>query len=122
MVGAAVRRVELRAVPPPDRSGEPGYREWHASVYGCCAVCGWRGRLERHHVVLEQHVRAEGGDPWCLDNSLLLGTHCRCHSRHTTAAERLPISLIGPEAIAFAQELLGEDQAAAYFVRYYRVG
>ena len=115
-----MRRVPLRLVAPVDRSGEPGYRAWHAPVFGHCSVCGeGPGRLERHHVVHEQHVRAEGGAPWDLRNSWLLGTHCPCHSRHTSAAQRLPASKLPAEAIEFAIELLGAGPADLYFDRYY---
>lgn len=122
-----LRRVPLRPVPPADHRDEPGYWEWHAPVFGTCTSCGHPGRLERHHVVSEQRIRAEKGEDagaWCwrLSNSILLGVHCRCHSRQTTAAERLPASLIPPAAVAFAEELLGEDAAELYLVRYYRAG
>ena len=115
-----MRRSTLRALPPVDRTGEPGYRAWHAPVYGRCAVCGAGPmRLERHHVIAEQHVRAAHGDPWDLRDSWLLGAHCRCHSRHTTAAQRLPASGIPAPAIEFAIELLGAEPADLYFDRYY---
>lgn len=71
-------------------------------------------------MVLEQHVRAAGGDPWCLRNSLCLGMHCRCHREHHSAARKLPVSLIDASALAFMVELLGEDGAECYLERYYR--
>lgn len=116
-----MRRTPLLAKPPTDHSSEPGYKAWHAAVYGNCAVCDHPGRLERHHVLHEQHV-VDPARVWDLANSLLLGVHCRCHSRHTTAAERLPASAITAQNLAFMVELLGEDRAADYVVRYYRVG
>ena len=114
-----MRRVPMRTAPPVDRTHEPGYKAWHAPVFGRCAVCDHPGRLERHHILHEQHVPDEAR-VWDLANSLLLGVHCRCHSRHTNAAERLPASAITPGNLAFMVELLGEDQAADYVVRYYR--
>lgn len=119
-----MRRVPLKAALPADHRSEAGYREWHAPIFGQCANCGTGPqRLERHHAIHEQHVRLEGGAPWDLRNSIALGVHlCRCHSRHTTAAERLPVSLVGPVQLGFALELLGEDRTALYLARYYRVG
>ena len=116
-----MRRSPLRPKPPPDHRDEPGYWEWKALTWGECAVCGERGQLERHHVVSEQHVRREGGDPYALANSMLLGLFCRCHSRHTNAAERLPASAITAQNLAFMVSLLGEDRTAGYIARYYRV-
>jgi hypothetical protein len=118
-----VRRTPLKAVPPVDRSGEPGYRAWKAPVFGCCALCGGGSqRLERHHCMSEQHVRAiDPAKVWDIRNSLVLGMHCsaRCHSRHTTAAARLPASLIPAPAIEFMIELVGAERADLYIDRYY---
>lgn len=116
-----MRRVPLRTAPPADHSSQPGWREWTAAVFGDCAACGHPGRLERHHVVHAQHVR-DPAKVFDLRNSLLLGVHCRCHSRHTTAAERLPASAITADNLAFMLELLGEDAAALYIGRYYAPG
>jgi hypothetical protein len=119
-----VRRSPLLAKPPADRSGEPGYRAWHAPVYGCCEVCAaGPGRLERHHVIHAQHVRAiDPAREWDLANSLLLFTHCRCHRDHTSAAARLPASKIPAEALEFAVELLGQERTEDYIARYYASG
>lgn len=113
-----MRRVPLKAVPPADRSSEFGYREWHARTFGRCAVCGRPGLLVRHHVVLEQHLRARGRSAWDLRNALLLGAHCPCHRRHHQAASRIPISTVPDEAIAFCADVLGPG-AGAYLSRYY---
>lgn len=115
-----MRRSPLRARPPVDRSDEAGYRAWHTPVWGPCAVCEKRGLLLRHHVILEQHVRIEGGDPWALANSLALGYFaCSCHRRHHSACARLPISCVPAAAIAFAVQLLGAERAEDYLKRYY---
>ena len=101
---------------------EPGRAEWKAERNGPCGVCGRRGRLLRHHVVYEQHVRNEGGDPWDLRNALDVGRYCDCHDKHHRSGPgRVPIPLrkIPTEAYAFARELLGEDRADDYFGRYY---
>lgn len=113
-----MRRAPLRLVPPADHSDEAGYREWHAAIFGQCACCGERGRLERHHVVKEQHVRAQHGDPWDLRNSLELGVWCACHRQHTVAAQKLPLTIVHDAAINFAVDLYG-PAASAYLSRYY---
>ena len=117
-----MRRVPLRTVPPADRRAEPGYREWHQPMYGLCSCCGERGSLERHHVVREQDVRREHGQPWDLRNSVMLGRWCPCHRDHHTGAHRLPASLLTVPNLEFMVELLGEHGAADYVVRHYRVG
>jgi hypothetical protein len=115
-----MRRVPLEPKPPADHSAEPGWREWHQPIWGRCQCCGVPGRLERHHVILAQHVRAEGGAVYDLRNSLTLGRYCRCHRSHHQAAVRLPLSCVPAAALGFAVELLGEHQAAAYLARFYR--
>lgn len=118
-----VKRSPLRLVPPVDRSGEPGYREWHTPIQGECAACGKRGLLLRHHAITENHVRREGGDPWDLRNAIGLGYFaCSCHREHHQATRRLPISVLGAEAIEFAIELLGAGRADAELERYYSPG
>lgn len=118
-----MRRTPLRLVAPPTHTDEPGYRAWHAAVWGRCAVCDQPGRLIRHHVVLEQHVRAAGGAPYDLRNALPLGYYaCSCHRDHHHAVRRLPLARVPPAAVEFAIELLGEPAAIDYLARYYRVG
>lgn len=114
-----MRRVPLAPARPADRTGEPGYREWHTPSFGRCGVCGKPGLLIRHHVVLEQHVRAAGGDPWDLRNALRLGAHCPCHRAHHGSSRRIPAARIPPAAIEFALALFGAELADAYFDRYY---
>lgn len=113
-----MRRPPLQVRPPVDHSGEPGYRAWHAPIFGCCAVCSQPGRLVRHHVVTERHVREAGGDPFDMRNSLALGMHCRCHRDHHGAARRLPLAKLPGDAVDFCTELYGEG-AGDYLARYY---
>ena len=113
-----MRRVPPKPTPRVDHRGEPGWRDWHQPIWGNCAVCSQPGRLERHHVVLEQHVRAAGGDPWDTRNALELGRYCRCHRDHHQAARRISLKHVPDQAVAFASELLGEG-AGAYLSRYY---
>ena len=65
-----MKRTPLRGRPRVDHSSEAGYREWKAAMTGECAACGKRGLLLRHHVVTEQTVRREGGDPYDLRNAM----------------------------------------------------
>ena len=111
------RAVEREA----QRRAEPGYFAWHRARQGVCAICGESGLVFRHHVVLEQHVRTEHGDPWNRANSLDIGAWCEagCHELHHSAAKRIPRSKIPPAAIDFAVELLGEARTSAYLARYY---
>lgn len=113
-----LRKVPLRLVRPVDRTPEPGYKEWHRPAWGNCAVCDQPGRIQRHHVVLEQHVRRAGGDPWDMRNALELGMYCRCHSLHHQAAERISLAKIPDDAREFAIELFGGG-ADGYLARYY---
>ena len=101
------------------RRAEPGYDVWHRTRYGRCAICGKRGTILRHHVVLEQHVRVEGGNPWDLRNSLDIGSRCDCHLNHHFASHRIPFRVVPAAARAFADELLGPGRAELYFQRYY---
>jgi hypothetical protein len=117
-----MRRSPLHRAPPPERSSEPGYREWHQPISGVCAICGRAGALQRHHVVLEQHIRqVDPARVWDLRGSMLLGVWCekRCHGRHHSAFRRLPASKLTPVHLGFMVELLGEDRAAIYVARYY---
>lgn len=114
-----MRRSELLAKPPADLSSEPGYREWKKPTFGACSVCGATGRLERHHVIALQHCRMLGAPLFDLRDSMLLGAHCRCHRDQTSAAARIPLSKVPPEAREFAVELLGEPAAEEYLARFY---
>lgn len=101
---------------------EPGRREWKKPHWGPCAACGLDDQLVRHHVVYEQHLRAEGlagAVVWDLRNALDLGMWCRCHARQHAGAQRLPASLLPAAALEFAVEVFGEGRAALYFSRYY---
>jgi hypothetical protein len=101
---------------------EAGRSVWKMERTGTCAICGRRGRVLRHHIVYEQHVRREGGDPWDLANALDVGARCLCHAKHHSGAERISLQLIPEVAMAFAVDLMGEDRAVDYFRRYYTAG
>ena len=94
--------------------------KWKTVRRGPCAVCGRRQLIIRHHVVLEQHIRAAGGDPWDLRNSMDIGEFCRCHANHHSAVERIAFAKIPDEAVAFAIDLYGEAKADWYLERYYK--
>lgn len=115
-----MKRSPMRDKPPVDHSSEPGYREWKTPSFGRCGVCGKPGLLVRHHVVLEQHLRAQGLPAYDLRNALLIGDgrRCDCHRDHTAACARISIKRVPDEAIAFCSELYGPG-AGAYLSRYY---
>jgi hypothetical protein len=113
-----MRRTPLRAAPAVDRSREPGYREWHTPAWGRCQACGAPGLLVRHHVILAQHLRALGADPWDMRNALQLGAYCDCHRRHHDAARRLSVRCVPDAAIVLVSECYGAG-AGAYLSRYY---
>lgn len=119
---SAASRARKRARVKAER---PGRVVWKEERTGPCGVCGRRGRLLRHHVVYEQHVRREGGDPWDLRNALDVGRYCDCHDAHHRSGpgrRPIPLAKVPEEAIAFAVDLLGEDRAVDYFRRYYACG
>lgn len=104
------------------KAAERGRAEWKTPPpNGPCAGCGKRGARIRHHVVREQDVRREGGDPWDLDNAMLLGRWCECHARHHEGSGRrkLPRRLIPPAAVYFAERLLGPERRDDYFNTHY---
>lgn len=115
-----MKRTPLIARAPVDHSGEPGYREWKTPSYGRCAVCGKWGLLIRHHVILEQHLRAIGAPAYDLRNAMRIGAGyvCACHRQQTSAVNRIPLAKVPDVAIEFAHELLGEA-AESYLTRYY---
>jgi hypothetical protein len=85
-----------------------------------CENCRRRRWKQRHHVVLEQHVRAEGGDPWDPRNRMLLCLPC--HEAHTAAVWRVRFDRLRDETLDFAAELFGSaGRAALYFARYYTI-
>jgi hypothetical protein len=116
-----VKRSPLVAKPPVDHSGEPGYREWKTPSYGPCMVCGKWGLLFRHHVILEQHLRAMGAPAYNLRNAMQIGAGyvCVCHRQQTSATKRIAASKIPAAALEYAEELLGEEGAGEYMARYY---
>jgi hypothetical protein len=107
----------------PRRPVEPGRDVFKTRVlHGACTVCGREGMLLRHHVILEQHLRALGADPWALANGMWVGVDgltCNCHALHHGAFRRIPLDKVPDAAIDFARQLLGDDKAALYFARFY---
>lgn len=121
------RRVPLGRSPVvaavSERQHEPGRVAFKALSHGCCEVCGAPGLRLRHHVIKESHIRAAGGWPWDPRVGLWVGIYsCRCHADHHARAKPIPLSMLPEDALAFAVDLLGEHQAAAYLARHYSVG
>lgn len=121
------RSSGLRTRPrPPAR--EEGQAEWKTPRWGFCAVCGAEGLIVRHHILTERRVRDAGRPDLAYDqrNALDVGAQgtCVCHGAHHAAIKdgrpfRIPLPLISLAAMEFASEVLGEDGALMYFVRFY---
>ena len=85
---------------------------WEAVAKGKpCVVCGRPDRVQGHHVVSQQAIRKVakrfGYDLatvlWDKRNGIAV---CEgCHSAHTGAKKRLPLSVIPAAAFEFADEL-----------------
>lgn len=114
-----MRRSPLKRHTQSKRA-EAGRVEWKEPHAGFCQ-CGcnrFSMHLHRHHVVYEQIVRREGGDPWALANSMLL--HENCHAAQHSGFRRIHVENLPLAAVDFARRLLGEDRAALFIDRYYR--
>lgn len=112
-------RIRVHRKPKPI---EPGQIEFKLVRHGICRVCHVVGLVRRHHIIYEQVVRREGGDPWDPRNGMWVGIEgmtCDCHERQHNASQRIPESLLSVAAREFAVELLGEDRAADYLRRLY---
>lgn len=73
---------------------------------------------EAHHVITKTFLRREHFELWHPDNALRL---CQfpCHEHHTTAFDRLPLTVLLNCNIEYAVRLLGEDGAYSYLTRNY---
>jgi hypothetical protein len=78
---------------------------------------GGSGKLEQHHVVYVQHVRAEGGNAGDPRDGLTLCTIC--HTRHHRRVAPVRLSALRDETFEFARELLGGPKAYEYLRRRY---
>jgi hypothetical protein len=97
-----------RANPPRGANGDSGARHPKSAFrddVDVCRCCGRGGFRQNHHVVFEQHVRAEGGDVHDPRNALSLHPNpCHYGTAHTG---KLKLSCLRDENYAFAAELLG---------------
>ena len=113
-----LRRTPLRRHPkrhvetPAEREARMTWADPHRGwcSYGCGS---FSTHLQRHHVLLAQIVKREGGDVWALANSMLLAESR--HRRHHDCIRKLPIGRVPEQAVAFAVDLLGEGRATLYF-------
>jgi 5-methylcytosine-specific restriction endonuclease McrA len=108
------RKRRKRKESPPGTQAK--HVAWLEAREGKCRVCGSRWKLQGHHTLYRQHLRAEGADEWDLRGQL---TVCgRCHRDHHAAVKRIPVSALRDDNIVFALDLLGE-RAIGYIGRYY---
>lgn len=84
-----------------------------------CASCGARA-AHRHHVVYRQHLRIHGGS--ARDERFLLDVCKRCHDRHHSRMEPLPLRVLRQVTFDAARELLGGPLAYVYLARRYSGG
>lgn len=114
---AARSRAHLSVVKTP----APGEREWKTPRWGRCENCGWIAvvPLHGHHVVARQVLARAGLNQWDERNKMSLCP--RCHFEHEYGMENRKIGLekVPERALAFAVDVLGEDQAAEYLQRHY---
>lgn len=99
----------------------PARLAWGEPTSGNCQ-CGcdrWALWLEAHHVLTRNRLRQEGrlDVEWDTRNRMYL--HKDCHTRHTDAVRRVPISSIPQQAIDFCREILGDGPAGIYLARTY---
>jgi hypothetical protein len=91
----------------PNYLGErAGQRRWTSPPLVECLLCGTGKRLQRHHVVFEQVVRREGGDPFDPRDQVTLCIQCHV-SVHKATRKPLAVWMLPDAAIEFAGELLG---------------
>ena len=127
-----LRRTPLKRRSKPLRARrrpaqiDPRAYDFKEVLWRACAVCGEVGWCRRHHLVREQHIRAEGGDPWDPAVGLWIGVDwtCHCHTRHHHPAahgdSRIPRDKVTLAAFEFATRLFGsEAKARDYFDREY---
>lgn len=90
-----------------------------AALQGLCqnSACGRSTYVwDAHHVVEKKYLKKHGLPLFDPRNALRL---CEsCHSRHTTASQRIPMESLRDENIDYAFEILGA-YAYDYLHRYY---
>lgn len=68
-----------------------------------CAACGRLTFTAAHHVVYQQHLKAE--DRWRQENALSVCTSC--HEAHHNGSRRIPLEVLSDDNLNFASEVLG---------------
>lgn len=120
---AKLKRRRARRTPPYRHGNDAGRHDRDAERFKSgqtrCQhpTCGGASRkLDEHHVVYRQHIRAHGGDQWDSRDALLLCA--ACHQSHHHRGRVLPLTALRDENCEFAFELLG-TAAYDYLRRYY---
>lgn len=124
---AVLRRSSRLKAQRKPAEANPAKHAFKELAWTACEACGAIGWCRRHHVVLEQHVRAEGGDCWDLDDGMWIGVErgitCRCHERHHNPSARgdtrIPLARVPLRAIGFAYRLFGEAYGRDYLAQRY---
>ena len=113
----AKRRAKEGAANPNFKGDEADKIRWRSQAADSCVVCGSSDRLQLHHVVYEQRVRAAGGDACDPRDSLTTCIRCHCGHHHGLRG-RIPLTLLREENLDFAFDLLG-TAAYDYLKRHY---
>lgn len=115
-----------RRNPAYKKGDRVGWHEWIATREDLCAVCGRSrtgvgkknsGRLEIHHAIYDQHIRAAGGNRY--DTRAGMTVCARCHKRHHLRSVVIPLVVVPDAVFGFASELFGAEGAYEYLRRYY---
>lgn len=96
-------------------------QRWSSAKAKRCVCCSGRDRLQLHHVVYRQHVKAAKGDCWDPDDSLTLCLACHT-GHHHAGTSRLPLAKLRDENYSYAEALLGAGAAYEYLKRRYAGG
>lgn len=119
-----MKRTALKRTAPPRRVASGGRFDPERELFKLAArqqrkfcQCRTPMRGQAHHVLYEQHAKAEGVNAHDERNAMLVCGHC--HYQHHQATERIPERDIPAPAIEFLVETLGVDRARDYLTRYY---
>lgn len=120
-----MKRTALKRTAPPRRVASGGRFDPERELFKLAArqqhkfcQCRTPTRGQAHHVLYEQHAKAEGANPHDERNAMLVCGHCH-YVHHQRSAALIPERDIPAPAIEFLVEVLGVERAQDYLARYY---